>query len=115
MAYPMQLRRRVVDAVRIDGMTQAQAAKTFRVAERTVRGWLARDAQGQLQPRSTGSTRPRKATGRVVFQLWEMVQQRPGITSEEAAAKLGGLLSAGHIRKQWKAMGLSFKKEPAGR
>ena len=110
MAYPIELRERVVKAVLEDGRTRREAAELFRVAERTVRDWIGRAQRGELAPRRPGSSRPRKVNGRVMLRLWMMVQQRPGITSEEAAAKLGGLLSAGAIRKLWCGMGLRYKK-----
>ncbi len=39
-----------------------------------------------------------------------MVQERPGITSDQAARRLGGKLHPGTIRKLWLQMGLSYKR-----
>lgn len=110
MAYSMDVRQRAVDAVQVHGMTQRQTARIFGMTERTLGRWLKRAEQGRLAPDRPGSMRPRKADGRVMLRLWTMVQERPGVTSDEASEALGGRLSAGDIRKKWRAMGLSFKK-----
>jgi len=110
MAYSMEVRQRAVDAVRVRGMTRLETAKAFGIADRTLGRWLKRAEHGRLAADRGGSTRPRKADGRVMLRLWTMVQERPGVTSAEACEALGGLLSAGDIRKKWRAMGLTFKK-----
>lgn len=51
-AYGMDLRERVVSFVNADG-TRAQAAKKYKVGERTVYRWLKMAQRGALQPKKS--------------------------------------------------------------
>ena len=110
MAYSMDLRERVIDALHREKLSQHAAAKRFGVAVGTVNGWVKKHRQGDLRPGKPGPTGPSKLTDQDEQQLREMVRDRPGITSREAAARLGHKLSAGHVRRVWLRMGLSYKK-----
>ena len=110
MLYSMDLRRLVVRAVTEQGMTRLEAARRFGLSYSAVKSWVRRHHDGQLEPRKPGPTGPRVVTPDDLADLRQWVQERPGITSEEAAERLGHKVSAGHIRVLWTRMGLSFKK-----
>ncbi len=110
MAYSMDLRLRVVEAVNDQGMTQPEAATTFQIAVGTVNAWIKKHRGGDLEPGKPGPTRSRALSDEELAELRLWVDQRPGITSAEAATKLGHKVTAGHIRRIWLQMGLSYKK-----
>lgn len=111
MAYPLDLRLRVVQAVREQGLGQAEAAKVFQVSVGSVNAWLQKHKQGNLGAAKPGPTGSRTLDPEHLEDLRRWVQERPGITSREAAAKLGGKVSDGYVRFLWRRMGLSFKKK----
>ena len=110
MAYSMDLRVRVIDALHREKLSQDAAARRFGVAVGTVNAWVKKHREGDLRPGKPGPTGASKLTEHDRQLLKRMVRDRPGITSREAAAKLGHRFSEGHIRRLWLQMGLSFKK-----
>ena len=110
MAYSMDLRRLVVRAVTEQGLTRLQAAERFGLSYTAVKSWVRRHRTGELEPRKPGPTGPRIVTEEDLANLRRWVDERPGMTSEEAAERLGHKVTAGHIRVLWIRMGLSFKK-----
>lgn len=63
-AYSMDLRDRVVAAVRGEGLTRRQAAARFGVAESTAINWLKRvETTGTVAPGQIGGHRPKKIMG----------------------------------------------------
>lgn len=111
MAYSMDLRLRVVEAVKEEGMSQPEAARTFGVAAGTVNAWLKKHKSGNLEADKPGPTGSRTLTDEDLECLRLWVDQRPGITSAEAAAKIGHKVDDSYIRKLWVGMGLSKKKK----
>ena len=110
MAYSMDLRVRVIDALHHEKLSQNAAARRFGVAVGTVNAWVKKHKAGDLQPGKPGPTGPGKLTEEDLQHLERMVQERPGITSHEAAAKLDHKVSEGHVRRVWLSKGLSYKK-----
>lgn len=55
MAYSIDLRKRVVDAVKVDKMTQEKAASCFSVSLGSVKRWLNRPC---LKAKKTGPQKP---------------------------------------------------------
>lgn len=110
MAYSTDLRLRVVEAVRQEGITQEEAGRRFRVAAGTVSVWLKKHREGDLTPGKPGPTGSRTLSESDLEDLQKWVRERPGITSQEAAVKLGHKVTAGYIRRLWVRSGLSFKK-----
>ncbi len=63
-AYSMDLRDRVVSAVRGEGLSRRQAAARFGVAESTAINWLKRvERTGTVAPGQIGGHRPKKIMG----------------------------------------------------
>ena len=110
MAYCLDFRERVVAAVQRDKLSARAAARRFDVNPGTLRAWIKKHREGDLRPGKPGPTGPSKLTEHDRQLLEQMVRDRPGITSREAAAKLGHRFSEGHIRRLWLQMGLSFKR-----
>lgn len=110
MAYSMDLRRLVVRAVTEQHLSRAEASRRFGVSYHAVKQWVRREREGDLAPRKPGPTRPRVLTEEDLASLRRFVEERPGITSEEAAERLGHKITAGHVRTVWIRMGLRFKK-----
>ncbi|WP_252181166.1 IS630 family transposase, partial [Azospirillum sp. B4] len=62
--YSMDLRQRVVDAVKLDGLSRHQAAKRFGVAVSTAIKWLEREAvTGSVAPGQMGGHKPKAISG----------------------------------------------------
>lgn len=62
--YSMDLRDRVVAAVREEGLSRRQAAARFGVADSTAVHWLKRiETTGSVAPGKTGGHKPRKIAG----------------------------------------------------
>ena len=62
--YSMDLRDRVVSAVREEGLSRRQAAARFGVAESTAVHWLKRvETTGSVAPGKIGGHRPKKIVG----------------------------------------------------
>lgn len=62
--YRIDLRERVVQAVREEGLSRRQAAERFGIGPSTVILWLQRaDATGSVAPRKIGGYKPRKISG----------------------------------------------------
>ena len=111
MAYSMDLRLRVIEAVTDERMTQLEAARVSQVAAGTVNAWLKKHKSGNLDAGKPGPAGSRVLDAEDLENLRRWVDQRPGITSAEAAAKLGHKVDDSYVRKVWLGMGLSFKKK----
>ena len=63
-AYSMDLRERVVAAVRVEGLSRRQAAIRFGVVESTAINWLKRwETTGTVAPGQIGGHKPKKIAG----------------------------------------------------
>ena len=62
--YSMDLRERVLRAVKEEGLSRNQAAKRFNVAISTAIGWLQREKRtGSVAPAQMGGYKPRQISG----------------------------------------------------
>ena len=112
--YSMDLRDRVVQAVKEEGLSRNQAAKRFNVAISTAIGWLQREkATGSAAPAKMGGYKPRKILGE--HHDWLVARCRDG--SPFTIAKLIGELAERGVRVDhhsvWNFLHeqkLSFKK-----
>lgn len=92
--YSMDLRKRVVDAVELDGLSCNQAAARFDVAISTAIGWVNRYREtGSLAPGQIGGYRPKKLVGEYRDWLLERCREREftlrGLVGELAERGLG--------------------------
>lgn len=75
--YSMDLRDRVVAAVREEGLSRRQAAARFGVAESTAVHWLKRvETTGSVAPGKIGGHRPKKIVGE--HRDWLLLRCREG-------------------------------------
>ena len=109
MAYSMDLRRRVVAAVK-SGESVASVARRFCVSFPTVCEWRDRDEAGELEPRKPGPTRPRKLTEADDRLMRDQVARRPGITARELKPMLSVSVTISTICRRLINLGLWLKK-----
>ena len=114
--HSMDLRRRVIDAVR-SGASAREAGRRFLVSEsaaiKLVRRWR---ETGSFAPGQVGGQKKRKLAGREDW-LHEVMACEPDITLAELQRRLladGLRISQQAINTTLKALGYSFKKNPAG-
>ena len=91
--YSMDLRDRVVAAVREEGLSRRQAAARFGVAESTAVHWLKRvETTGSVAPGKIGGHRPKKIIGAHRDWLLQRCRERDftlrGLVAELAARGL---------------------------
>src|SRR5215470_13477801 len=112
--YSMDLRERVVAAVKRGGMSCNRAAKQFGVGVSTAINWvkLLRET-GSVAPGKMGGHKPKKITGE--HRLWLLRRTKEGdFTLRGLVAELA---ERGLYRSVWEfvhAEKLSFKKKPGG-
>ena len=112
--YSMDLRERVVAAVKEEGLSRHQAAARFGVAISTAINWVKRfDERGSFAPGKMGGHKPKKLAGADAEWLRERCRQKPftlqGLVNELAEER--GLRV--DYRSVWEfvhAEGLSYKK-----
>lgn len=119
--YSMDLRERVVSAVKEEGLSRRQAAARFGVGESTAINWVKRvDETGSVAPGQMGGHKPKKIAGEhrdwLIKRCKESDFTLRGLVAELAACGL-----CVDYRSVWEfvhAEGLSFKKRhwsPASR
>jgi len=112
--YSMDLRDRVVTAVKEEGLSRHQAAARFGIAASTAVNWLKRfDDRGDAKPDRIGGHKPKKISGEHAEWLRRRCGEKPfklrGLVKELAEER--GLIV--DYRSVWEfvhAEGLSFKK-----
>lgn len=109
MTYSMDLRRRVVQAVK-DGQPVAVVARRFAVSRPTVRDWRDRARRGELAPGVPGPKGPVKLTGADDRILRDQVAARPGITARELAAMLEMPVTVATVCRRLIQLDLRLKK-----
>ena len=112
-AYSMDLRRRVVDAVEVEGLSCNQAAARYAIAVSTAIAWVNRYRQtGSLAPGQIGGHRPKKLVG--AHRDWLHRRCRSGeFTLNGLVQELAERGLRVDYRVVWKFVhqeGLSFKK-----
>jgi putative transposase len=111
--YSMDLRERVVAAVKVEGLSRRAAAARFGVSYSAAIEWLKLfDETGSAQPRQVGGYKPKKISG--VWRDWlvERCRER-GFTLRGLVAELGERGLKVDYRSVWEfvhAEGLSHKK-----
>ena len=112
--YSMDLRERVVAAVKQEGLSRRQAAARFEVAISTAINWVKRsDERGSVEPDRIGGHKPKKIAGAHADWLRQRCGEKPftlrGLVKELADER--DLIV--DYRSVWEfvhAEGLSFKK-----
>ena len=112
--YSMDLRKRVVSAVKEEGLSRHEAAERFGVAISTAINWVRRfDERGSVEADRVGGHKPKKIAGEHADWLRWRCRERPfklrGLVQELADER--GLMV--DYRSVWEfvhAEGLSFKK-----
>lgn len=88
-AYPLELRRRIVNAVDLQEWTIAQIADMFSVTERYVYKLLAqRNETGDVVPRPHGGGASAKLDESHILKLKELITAQPDATLAELCEKL---------------------------
>lgn len=118
MAYSVDLRKRIVDAVRQRKLTLQQAADTFEVGVSTVQRYLRRYHQeGDLTPR-TSPGRPRALPDEQEQAFRQQILEQHDLTLEQHAAlweeTTGVRVSAATMCRCIAKLGMTRKKEPIG-
>jgi transposase len=116
--YSMDLRERVVAAVKSGGMSCNRAAKQFGVAVSTAINWVRRLGEtGSVAPGKMGGHKPKKIAGDHRLWLLRRIEERD-FTLRGLVAELAERGLKVDYRSVWEfvhAEKLSFKKKPRGR
>jgi putative transposase len=113
MAYSLDLRERVVAAVKVEGLSRRAAATRYSVSYSAAIEWLKRvDETGSVEPSQVGGYKPKKLSG--VWRDW-LVERCRGqdFTLRGLVAELGERGLKVDYRSVWEfvhAEGLSHKK-----
>jgi putative transposase len=120
MARPCSddLRRRVVAAVEVEGLSRREVARRFMVMPSTVTKWVQRVRRtGSVSPAKMGGRRPKKLSGR--WRDWLLTRCRGGdFTLRGLVAELSAQGLKVSYRPVWafvRAEGLTHKKRPNSR
>jgi transposase len=112
--YSIDLRERVVAAVRTGGLSRNRAAKQFGVGISTAINWVKRQREtGSVAPGQMGGHKPKKIAGE--HRLWLLQRIKQG--DRGLAAELAERGLKVDYRSVWEfvhAEKLSFKKKPGG-
>jgi len=107
MLYSMDLRKRVIAAIR-SGMTKTQASEVFHVCRETIYSWLRLEEKtGSLEPQ-TGFQRGHSHGITDLDAFREFVDEHPDWTQEEMARHFS--VSSSTISRTLKKLGYSRKK-----
>lgn len=117
-AYPVELRKRVVEAVEKLGMSRRKAAEVFGVGEATVYRYLKRNREGGLSAKSPPG-RPCKLDEAGWRRLLEQLKAKPDLTLQEHAelyAKDNGVvLAPSTVDSYFTRLGVRRKKDALSR
>src|SRR3954467_9630958 len=117
VGYSMDLRERVVAAVKVEGLSRRAAAARFGVSYSAAIEWLKRVEQtGSVEPRQVGGYKPRKISGAWRDWLVERCREKD-FTLRGLVAELGERGLKVDYRSVWEfvhAEKLSFKKKRGG-
>jgi putative transposase len=113
MALSMDLRERVVEAVKTEGMSRRAAAKRFGVSYSAAIEWVKLDEEtGSVAPRKVGGSKPKKLSG--AWREWLIERcRRQAFTLRGLVAELAERGLDVDYRSVWEfvhAEGLSYKK-----
>ncbi|WP_143749098.1 transposase, partial [Mesorhizobium sp. WSM3868] len=113
MALSMDLRERVVAAVKTEGMSRRAAAKRFGVSYSAAIEWVKLDEEtGSVAPRKVGGSKPKKLSG--AWRDWLIERcRKQAFTLRGLVAELAERGLEVDYRSVWEfvhAEGLSYKK-----
>jgi transposase len=111
MTYSMDLRRRVVDAAEQSPVI-ASVAKQFNVDPSTVRDWVKRHEQNQLESCKPGPKKPRKLSRDDDALICRKLKENPGITANELIPMLSEPVVESTVCRAMKRLGFRLKKVP---
>ncbi len=113
-AYSVDLRKRVVEAVKVRGMSKRAAADIYAVSRATVYRYLDLDKEGDLRPTKPPGPPPRLDEA-ACRKLLEQLEQNSDLSLEEHAAKLseeqGIELKKSAVGKYFARLGVKRKKD----
>lgn len=109
--YSYDLRRKVIQAIEVDGLSQSEVSKYFNISRHTIARW-------QLRKKETGDVKakPNKPPGpKHKIDDWEKFQKFAEVygdqTQEEMATLWKGEISARTISRALKKIGFTRKKK----
>jgi transposase len=110
-AYDYDLRRKVIEAIELNGMKRCEASEAFGVSRNTIHQWFQLKAQtSNLTPRPVGQGRPRQK-----ITNWEQFQTFVVENADKTQADLAELwpddISARTISRALKHIGFTRKKD----
>ena len=109
MAYSYDLRRKVIEAIELDGMPKVEASETFHISRNTIDQWLQRKAE-------TGDYRakPHKPPGQPKITDWERFREFVKAHGDKTQAEMAKLwpaeISQRSISRALKKLGFTRKK-----
>lgn len=115
MAYPIELRKKAINAYETSEHSQETTAKLFGISITTFKKWLKKKRNGEdLAPPSTRSGRPKKITPTGTQTIKKLVESNPSITLSELSKayykKHKVKLSASMLCRELKELNLRYKK-----
>ena len=118
-AYSLDLRQRILQAVRSGNFTQAEVAERFSVSLSFVEKLLRRyRISGSLAPRPHGGGRQRSIPPEDEPVLLALIEADNDATDAQIAARLraasGRSVSVRTINRMWRRLGLTRKKDAPG-
>lgn len=109
MTYSLDLRRRVVRALKT-GESIAAVARKFSVSRPTVRSWRDRATAGQLSADRPGPRGPSKFTEADDALIRQQVAAKPGITARELVPLLSQPVTIAAVCRRLNQLDLPLKK-----
>lgn len=113
-AYSVDLRERIVEAVKVKRLSKAAAAALYGVSRATVYRYMELDSDGDLQPRIRPGQQPR-LDKEACRKLLEQVKANNDLSLEEHAAKFAGeqgiKLKKSSIANYFARLGVRRKKD----
>jgi transposase len=111
-SYSLDLRRRVVDAVR-SGKRRPEVVETFSISSTTLKRWLTLDARGELAPKPEPGSKPRIGPDLEPFLRAQLEAHPNAILDEHVelwAESLGQSLSGATMARSLIRLGYTRKK-----
>jgi transposase len=109
-AYSYDLRQKVINAIKLDGMKKSEAAQVFQLSRNTIDLWLKRQAEtGDYQAKSTRAHRTANKI-RDWEKFAEFARQHGDQTQAQMAHLWAGDVSARTISRALHKLGWSRKK-----
>lgn len=117
-AYSVDLRERIVEAVKVRGMSKPAAAELYSVSRATVYRYLDLDEQGDLTPQASAG-RPLRLDEQACRKLLEQLNTNNDLSLQEHAAKFfeeqGVELKKSSIANYSARLRMRRKKDPTNK